>query len=175
MPRNRAASGAGSRYGRRLSRQPFGAGVAASVDMIIPLSAASRSAVANVIRPKALAPNWKRLIERLRQTDRCSGRRTASEWLPDLSKARHTTIPRQSRPGHLTSGRRHQRSLQLSPVPATPYFEQLSIGAGRRTLALSLAILITGFLLLMLLFFDPGKPPEKREEDRKSTRLNSSH
>src|SRR3546814_5309667 len=30
-------------------------------------------------RPKALAPNWKRLIERLRRTDRCSGRRTASE------------------------------------------------------------------------------------------------
>src|SRR3546814_10904292 len=52
----------------------------------------------------------------------------------------------------------------LTPAPATPYFEQLSIGAGRRTLALSLAILITGFLLLMLLFFDPGKPPEKREE-----------
>src|SRR3546814_4345817 len=120
--------------------------------MIIPLSAASRSAVANVIRPKALAPNWKRLIKRLRQTDRCSGRRAASEWLPDLSKARPPTIPRQSSPGHLTSGRRHQRSLQLSPVPATPYFEQLSIGAGRRTLALSLAILITGFLLLMLLF-----------------------
>src|SRR3546814_2510732 len=132
--------------------------------MIIPLSAASRSAVANVIRPKALAPNWKRLIKRLRQTDRCSGRRAASEWLPDLSKARPPTIPRQSSPGHLTSGRRHQRSLQLSPVPATPYFEQLSIGAGRRTLALSLAILITGFLLIMLLFFDPGKPPEKREE-----------
>src|SRR3546814_16007866 len=59
---------------------------------------------------------------------------------------------------------RHQSSLQLSPVPATPYFEQLSIGAGRRTPALSLAILITGFLLLMLLFFDPGTPPEKREE-----------
>src|SRR3546814_20997120 len=101
--------------------------------MIIPLSAASRSAVANVIRPKALAPNWKRLIKRLRQTDRCSGRRAASEWLPDLSKARPPTIPRQSSPGHLTSGRRHQRSLQLSPVPATPYFEQLSIGADRKS------------------------------------------
>src|SRR3546814_11482200 len=74
----------------------------------LPLSAASRSAVANVIRPKALAPNWKRLIERLRQTDRCSGRRTASEWLPDLSKARPTTIPRQSSPGHLTSGPRNR-------------------------------------------------------------------
>ena len=81
-----------------------------------------------------------------------------------MSKVRPPTIPRQSSPGHLTSGRRHQRSLQLSPVPATPYFEQLSIGAGRRTLALSLAILITSFLLLMLLFFDAGKPPEKREE-----------
>ena len=54
--------------------------------------------------------------------------------------------------------------LPLSPVPATSNVEQLSIGAGRRTLAISLAVLIPALLLLMLLSFGPEKPPEFREE-----------
>lgn len=54
--------------------------------------------------------------------------------------------------------------LQLNPVPATPYVEQLSIGAGRRTLAISLAVLITAILLFMLLSFGPEKPPAIKEE-----------
>ncbi len=54
--------------------------------------------------------------------------------------------------------------LQLSPVPATSNVEQLSIGAGRRTLAIGLAVLIPALLLLMLMSFGPEKPPEFREE-----------
>lgn len=54
--------------------------------------------------------------------------------------------------------------LPLSPSPATPYVEQLSIGAGRRALAISLAVLITALLLLMLLGFGPEKPPHFRDE-----------
>lgn len=53
----------------------------------------------------------------------------------------------------------------LNPVPATPYVEQLSIGAGRRTLALSLAVLIPAILLLLLLSYGVKRPPgidEKR-------------
>lgn len=53
--------------------------------------------------------------------------------------------------------------LQLSPVPATPYVEQLSIGAGRRTLAISLAILIPALLLLMLLSWGFEEQPDLRE------------
>ncbi|WP_332819648.1 hypothetical protein [Sphingopyxis sp.] len=53
--------------------------------------------------------------------------------------------------------------LQLSPVPATPYVEPLNIGLGRRTLAISLAVLIPGLLLLMLLTFGSETPPDYRE------------
>ena len=53
--------------------------------------------------------------------------------------------------------------LQLSPVPATPYVEQLSIGAGRRTLAISLAVLIPALLLLMLITFGSETQPDYRE------------
>lgn len=67
-------------------------------------------------------------------------------------------------PGTLASGRRHQRLLQLSPVPATPYVEQLSIGVGRRTFAISLAILIPALLLLMLLTFGSEPQPDHRAE-----------
>ncbi len=52
--------------------------------------------------------------------------------------------------------------LQLSPVPATPYVEPLSIGAGRRALAISLAVLIPG-LLLLLLSFGWQMQPDYRE------------
>lgn len=54
--------------------------------------------------------------------------------------------------------------LQLSPVPATPYVEQLSIGAGRRTLAISLAVLIPALLLFLLLAFGSETPPDREEE-----------
>jgi protein TonB len=53
--------------------------------------------------------------------------------------------------------------LQLSPVPATPYVEQLSIGAGRRALAISLAVLIPALLLLLLLTFGFEAEPDFRE------------
>lgn len=54
--------------------------------------------------------------------------------------------------------------LQLNPVPATPYVEQLSIGAGRRALAISLAVLIPAILLLLLLTYGLETPPDRREE-----------
>lgn len=54
--------------------------------------------------------------------------------------------------------------LPLSPVPPTPYFEQLNIGIGRRTLAIGLALLIEALLLIMLFSFEPEKPPEKRAQ-----------
>lgn len=66
-------------------------------------------------------------------------------------------------PRRLTSGRRHQRLLQLSPVPAIPYVAQLSIGAGRRTLAISLAVLIPALLLLMLLSWGFEEQPDFSE------------
>lgn len=67
-------------------------------------------------------------------------------------------------PGTLTSGRRHKRLLQLSPVPAIPYVEQLSIGPGRRTLAISLAVLIPALLLLLLLGWSSEEQPDHRAE-----------
>lgn len=53
--------------------------------------------------------------------------------------------------------------LPLNPFPATPYVEQLSIGAGRRALALGLAVLIPLLLLLMLLTFGAKKPPRFKD------------
>jgi len=64
----------------------------------------------------------------------------------------------------LTSGRRHPDLLRLRPVPAIPYVEQLSIGAGRRTLAISLAVMIPALLLFLLLAFGSETPPDAREE-----------
>lgn len=64
--------------------------------------------------------------------------------------------------------------LQLSPVPATPYVEQLSIGAGRRTLAIVLALLITAVLLLLLLSFGLAGQPDSRAEPVSVVRLNAS-
>ncbi|MBN8845207.1 MAG: hypothetical protein J0H88_18385 [Sphingomonadales bacterium] len=51
----------------------------------------------------------------------------------------------------------------LSSVPATPYVDQLSIGAGRRAFAIGLAVLIPLLLLLMLLTFGPKKPPRFKD------------
>jgi len=51
---------------------------------------------------------------------------------------------------------------QLSRASATPYVELLSIGAGRRTFAISLAVLITALLLLMLLAFGPQLPTDEK-------------
>lgn len=62
------------------------------------------------------------------------------------------------------AGCRHQRSLPLSPLPATPYVEQLSIGAGRRAIAIGLSVLIPALLLLMLLTFGVEKPPAVEQE-----------
>lgn len=89
---------------------------------------------------------------------------TSVERRAPLSKVWRPTIPANRAPGTLTSGRRHQRLLQLSPVPATPYVAQLNIGAGRRTLAISLAVLIPALLLLMLLSFGAEKEPDQRQE-----------
>lgn len=63
----------------------------------------------------------------------------------------------------LTIGRRYRRLLQLSPVPATPYVEQLNIGIGRRALAISMAVLIPALLLLMLLTFGVQRAPDFKE------------
>ena len=67
-----------------------------------------------------------------------------------------------------TGGRRFQRllPLSLSPAtsPATPYAEQLSIGAGRRALSIGLAVLITAILLFLLLSFGLGSRPKVKEE-----------
>lgn len=65
--------------------------------------------------------------------------------------------------GTSTSGRRHQRLLQLSPLPAISDVEPLSIGAGRRALAITLAILIPALLLLLLLTFGFDTSPDSRE------------
>lgn len=54
--------------------------------------------------------------------------------------------------------------LPLSPVPATPYVEQLSIGAGRRTLAISLALLIPALLMLLLITYGLETPPDDKKE-----------
>ena len=54
--------------------------------------------------------------------------------------------------------------LPLSPVPATPYVEQLNIGVGRRTLAIILAVLIAAVLLLLLLSWGPEKQSGDKEE-----------
>lgn len=81
-----------------------------------------------------------------------------------MSKRRRPTIRRANLPGHLTSGLHHKRLLPLSPAPATPYIEQLNIGAGRRALAIGLALAIAGLLLFMLLSWRAEKQPAKKEE-----------
>ena len=80
-----------------------------------------------------------------------------------MSKVWRAFIPATVDRGPSTSGHRHQRLLQLSPVPATPYVEQLSIGAGRRALAISLAVLIPALLLLLLLSFGFETEPDHKE------------
>ncbi|HRE34629.1 MAG TPA: hypothetical protein PK217_06115, partial [Sphingopyxis terrae] len=52
----------------------------------------------------------------------------------------------------------------LNPVQATPYVEQLSIGAGRRLFAIGLAVLIPALLLLLLLTTGLGSLPDKQQE-----------
>jgi len=62
--------------------------------------------------------------------------------------------------------------LLLSPLPATsptrshdsPYVEQLNIGAGRRTLAISLAVAIAALLLLLLLNWGAEEQPGKKDD-----------
>lgn len=65
--------------------------------------------------------------------------------------------------------------LQLSPLPATSdVVEPLSIGAGRRALAISLAILIPALLLLLLLTFGFQAPPDDRETPVTVVRLEAT-
>ncbi|WP_129790753.1 hypothetical protein [Sphingosinicella sp. CPCC 101087] len=54
--------------------------------------------------------------------------------------------------------------LQPSPVPATSFVERLRTGAGRRTLAISLALLIEGLMLLLLLWSGSQKAHGDEEE-----------
>ena len=54
--------------------------------------------------------------------------------------------------------------LQLSSLSATRNVERLRAGAGRRPLALGLALLIEGLLLLALLSISAEKQPGKKEE-----------
>lgn len=67
-------------------------------------------------------------------------------------------------PASSISGRRPRRLLQSIVVRANPYSGLLGIGAGRRIVAIGLALLITAILLLMLLAFGPGKPADRDEE-----------
>ena len=67
-------------------------------------------------------------------------------------------------PRPATSARRHRRLRPLNPVQATPYVEQLSIGAGRRLFAIGLAVLIPALLLLLLLTTGLGSLPDKQQE-----------
>lgn len=89
-----------------------------------------------------------------------------------MSKVRRATIPGACgprRPGHRAPS---PKILPLTSIPATAptaapsaaYADQLGIGAGRRTLSISLAVLITALLLSMLLSFGPGRPRVHEEE-----------
>ena len=81
-----------------------------------------------------------------------------------MSKVRCPTIRRAKLPGYLTSGLHHLRLLKLSPASTTPYIEQLNIGAGRRALAIGLALAIAGLLLFVLFSWGPGKRPDHKDE-----------
>ena len=54
--------------------------------------------------------------------------------------------------------------LQPSPAPAAPFAERLRTGAGRRALAIGLALLIEALLLLLLLAFGGVQRPAPPEE-----------
>ena len=54
--------------------------------------------------------------------------------------------------------------LQPTFVPATPLIDRLRTGAGRRTLAIGLAALIEGLLLLLLLTLGAEKRPAEKQE-----------
>jgi protein TonB len=69
-----------------------------------------------------------------------------------------------SPPGLSISARRLQGLLRPGPTPANRSLEPVGIGAGRRTLAIGLALLITGGLLLLLLTFGLGERSVSKEE-----------
>jgi len=54
--------------------------------------------------------------------------------------------------------------LQHRPVPATPFAERFRTDAGRRTLGISLALIIEALLLLALLSLGVDKPPKRDEK-----------
>lgn len=60
---------------------------------------------------------------------------------------------------------------QPHPAPTTTFAEWLRSGAGRRALAIALALLIEGLLLLLLLTFSAVKRPEPVEEVVTVTKL----
>lgn len=78
-----------------------------------------------------------------------------------LVKARVPHYPAPAAPADWPRGRRHQRSPPLTLHPASPDANLLNIGAGRRTLAIGLAIVIAGLMLFLLLAFGVGDQPEK--------------
>ena len=88
----------------------------------------------------------------------------AHRIMPKLAKGRVPDYPRLPSPERLDQRTPHQRLFQLNPVPATPYVEQLNIGAGRRTFAITLAVLIAGLLLVLLLSWGTEQPSGKKDE-----------
>jgi len=54
--------------------------------------------------------------------------------------------------------------IQPRPVPATSFVERVRIGAGPRTLALGLAVLIEALILILLLTLDWREQPELEDE-----------
>ncbi len=82
-----------------------------------------------------------------------------------LSPRRRAGFPRRRAPPKIAP---------LIPSPATPYREQLSIGAGRRTIAIALALLIPAILLLLLLAYGLDDEPEKVEVPLTVVRLEAA-
>ena len=64
--------------------------------------------------------------------------------------------------------------LEPSPVPATPLVERLRTGAGRRTVGISLALLIEGLLLLALLSLGVVEQPGEKSERITAVSLEAS-
>lgn len=71
-----------------------------------------------------------------------------------------------TRLGHLARGHSDEDPLlQPSPVPAAPIADRFRIGAGRRALAIGLAVLIEGLLLLLLLSLSAEERAKPKVEE----------
>lgn len=64
--------------------------------------------------------------------------------------------------------------LQPNPVQATPFAERFRTGAARRTVSISLALLIEGLLLLALLSLGAETQPGRKEEATTVVNLNAN-